>query len=491
MNRKVAIIGAGFSSLSAATSLASKGFEPFVLEKNESAGGRAQKLVANGFIFDMGPSWYWMPDVFEKYFNRFDKSAADYYELVRLNPSYKVFFDHDEILDIPADLDEYKNIISSLQKGAAGALEKFLDQAAYKYKVGINDLVYKPGRSIREFLDPKLLYDIVRMDVLMSFDRHIRKFFHDPRILMLMEFPVLFLGAIAKKTPALYSLMNYADIELGTWYPMGGMAKVVEGMVSLAMVKGVKFHFNETVRKIQIDGKKATHLITDNNEYEAELIVEGADYYHVEQQFLEPNYRSYSKSYWERRTMAPSALLYYVGTRQKLDGIIHHNLFFDADFERHSHEIYTSREWPSNPLFYVSAASKTDDSIAPAGMENLVILIPVSAGLEDNENIREHYFDLVIDRMERKTGSEIRKHILYKKSFAYRDFISAFNAYKGNAYGLANTLRQTALFKPSLKSKKIRNLYFTGQLTVPGPGVPPTLISGQIVADEIIKDIGN
>jgi len=489
--KKAIVIGSGFSALSSATFLASNGFKVTILEKNSSPGGRARKFVEQGFTFDMGPSWYWMPDVFESYFNKFGKSSSDYYDLVRLDPSYKVIFDKEDFLDIPASLAEYKQMLESMEAGSGEKLEKFLGQAGYKYNVGINKLVYKPSRSITEFINLKLLVDMIRMDIFNSFERHIKKFFSHEKILMLMEFPILFLGAIAKNTPALYSLMNYADIKLGTWYPIGGMHRIVEAMVSLATELGVEINLNEAVEKIEVRNRSVQKVITSKNSYDSDVCVAGADYHHVESSLLDPEYRNYDEKYWNTKVFAPSAVIFYLGINKKIKNLLHHNLFFDADFSAHVEEIYKIPSWPEKPLFYTCVPSKTDPSVAPKNSENLFILIPVATGLTDTEKIVTGYFEIIINRLERFTGEDIRDHIIFKKSFSHQNFISSYHSYKGNAYGLANTLRQTALLKPSIKNKKIKNLYYTGQLTVPGPGVPPSIISGEVVATEVISDFSN
>ena len=485
---KVVVIGSGFSGLSTATYLAHHGYDVTVLEKNKTLGGRARQFSAEGFVFDMGPSWYWMPDVFEKYFNYFGKSTSDYYDLIRLDPSYHVVFGKDDVLKIPAKLDNFKLMLEKLEKGSAAKLDEFLKQAAYKYEKGINDLVYKPGRSLTEFMNPKLLFDMFRMDIFSSIYKHVRKYFKNDRIIRLMEFPILFLGALPENTPALYSLMNYADISLGTWYPKGGMYKIIEGMVKLAEEKGVKFITEQEVTGVEVISGEGKKVVTTNNCYVADIVVSSADYEHTDQSILPKQFRNYSKSYWDTRVMAPSSLIFYLGIDKRIDGLAHHNLFFDRDFGPHAKEIYQTPKWPNDPLFYVSATSKTDSTVAPEGMENLFILMPVAPGLEDNEEIREKYYNLIVDRMEHLLGEEIKSHVIYKRSFAHNDFVSEYHSFKGNAYGLANTLKQTAILKPSLKNKKIKNFYYAGQLTVPGPGVPPSLISGHVVAKEIMKE---
>lgn len=488
MDKKALVIGSGFAGLSAAIALASKGFETTIVEKNNSIGGRARQFSESGFTFDMGPSWYWMPDVFESFFNRFGKSVSDYYELIRLDPSYQVVYGKSEEMPIPANMGELEALFESIEAGAGLKLREFLKQAAYKYEVGINKLVYKPGRSVTEFASVKLLADVLRMDVFQSMAKHVRKFFKHPKLIELMEFPVLFLGALPENTPALYSLMNYADMSLGTWYPKGGMFKIVEAMAALAESLGVSIHTNCEVLAINTQGGKVTNVQTIKGDFEADVVIAGADYHHVETKLLKPEDRNYSAKYWESRVMAPSSLLYYVGVKGQLDGLLHHNLFFDTDFAPHAKAIYTDPKWPEKPLFYASLTSKTDATVAPAGHENLFLLIPTAPGLKDTEEIRSKYFDLIVNRMEDITGNSIKDNIVYQRSFAHSDFVTDYHSFKGNAYGLANTLTQTAILKPALKNKRLNNLFYTGQLTVPGPGVPPSLISGLVVAEEVAKE---
>ncbi|RTL57181.1 MAG: phytoene desaturase [Sphingobacteriales bacterium] len=491
MSKKVIIIGSGFAGIATASFLAKDGWKVTVLEKHATPGGRARQLKADGFTFDMGPSWYWMPDVFERYFNHFGKRVEEYYQLERLSPSYRIYWE-DGFTDIPSNYDELRNLFESIEPGTAVLLDKFLSEAEYKYNVGINKLVFKPGQSVSEFIDWEVMKGVFRLDVFTSIKKHIAKHFTHPKLRQLMEFPVLFLGALPENTPALYSLMNYADIKLGTWYPKGGMYSVVNGMYELAKELGVDFRFNENVTQINIRQNAAKEVVTEsNNIYTADVVVGGADYHFVESNLLPAEFRTYTESYWDKKMMAPSCLLYYVGLNKKLTNLLHHSLFFDVPFEIHAKEIYTHPQWPSQPLFYMSASSLTDDTVAPAGCENLVFLIPVAAGLsDDSAALREKYFNIIIERFEKHIGQSVREAIVFKRTFAYSDFLKEYNSFKGNAYGLANTLLQTAVFKPSCRSKKVKNLFYTGQLTVPGPGVPPSLISGEVVAKEIVKAFG-
>jgi len=488
--KKVIVIGAGFAGLSAATSLSQQGFDVTIFEKNKELGGRARKLELNGFTFDMGPSWYWMPDVFENYFSQFNTTVAEQYDLIRLDPSYSVFFSKEDIMRVPANLNEFYALFEKYEPGSSIELKKFLADAEYKYNVSMSDFVHKPSLSIFEFVDLRILNAALKMDLFKSISKYIHKHFKSPQLIQLLEFPVLFLGAKPNETPALYSMMNYADIVLGTWYPMGGMFKLVEAMVNVAKQQGVSIKNDEIVERINIDKGIAKSIVSNGITYEADIIIAAADYHHVEQKLLEPQYRNYSESYWKSRKMAPSSLLFYLGIDKMLNGLEHHNLFFDTSFDLHAEEIYDRPQWPSQPLFYAKCTSKTDSTVAPEGKENLVLLIPIAVNIEDTEEIREQYFNIVIDRMEHLTGQSIKEHVIVKKSYAINDFKNDYNSFGGNAYGLANILKQTAILKPSLKNKKVRNLYYAGQLTVPGPGVPPSIISGQIVAKEIIKKFG-
>ena len=489
MSKKVIVIGSGFAGLSAACHLAKKGYNVTVLEKNEVPGGRARKMEVDGYHFDMGPSWYWMPEVFENFFGHFGKKVSDYYELTRLDPAYKIVFGKNDELTVPAGMKELRELFESYETGSALKLDQFLKEAAYKYKVGMGEFVHKPGLSLMEFADTRVLSSMFRLQMLTSMSAHVEKLFKNEKLRELLKFPVLFLGATPEDTPAMYSLMNYADLELGTWFPKGGMYKIVEGMLALASELGVKVLSAQNVKKIVVNNGKATKVTTESGDFEADIVVGAADYHHVEQHLLDPEHRVYNEKYWDKRTMAPSSLLFYLGVNKKLDNLLHHNLFFDEDFKQHAVEIYKKPIWPSKPLFYACLASKTDPSCAPEGHENLFLLIPTAPALEDKEETREYYYNIVMDRLENLSGQSIRAHVDYKMSYAHSNFISDYNAYKGNAYGLANTLKQTAFLKPKLRSKKVSNLYYAGQLTTPGPGVPPSLISGEVVANEIFKAI--
>ena len=477
------MIGSGFSSLSAACYLAKAGFEVSLYEKNGTLGGRCRQLIKSGFTFDIGPSWYWMPDIFDKFFADFGKKRSDYYALDKLSPAYKIFF-ADEVVTIGDTMDKIAVEFERLEKGSSVHLRKFIKQAQENYDIAINKVVLRPGLSPFELVTPET---IVRVDQFFkTISGQVRKRFKNPKLIATLEFPVLFLGAKPNKTPSFYSFMNYADFGLGTWHPQGGMYEIIKAMQALATELGVQIHTNSPVDKIRVNNGKAIGITIDGRNIDADLVLSGADYHHSET-LLDEDYRQYSEAYWEGKTFAPSSLLFYVGFDKKLKQVEHHNLFFDTDFERHAQEIYDTPKWPTDPLFYVNFPSITDASMAPEDCETGFFLVPIAPNLEDTPELREQYFEIILSRFEERTGETVRNNIIFKESFCVKDFKEQYNSYKGNAYGMANTLLQTAFLRPKLKSGKVKNLFFTGQLTVPGPGVPPSLISGKLVSELIVK----
>lgn len=484
MPKTIHIIGSGFSSLAAACYLAKEGNKVSVFEKNSSLGGRAQQFTANGFTFDMGPSWYWMPDVFESFFADFNKKPSDYYSLEKLNPGYRVFFENETHFDVSEDLNTIISDFEKIEKGSGKKLNEFIENAKKNYEIAIKDLVYRPGESILELITPQTALKIDQF--FSNIKRDVRKKIKNKNLQQILEFPVLFLGAKPSDTPSFYSFMNYADFGLGTWQPKNGFFDVVQAMVKLGTELGVTYHTNAAISKIIVEKNAATGIEINNEILKADVVLSGADYHHTETLLPNEN-RQYSEAYWDKKTFAPSSLLFYVGFDKKLQNVCHHNLFFDSDFEKHAVEIYDNPEWPSEPLFYANFTSLTNKETAPEGCENGFFLIPIAPDLEDTEEVREIYFEKIISRFEHITKQSVRKNIIFKKSFCVKDFKSEYNSYKGNAYGMANTLLQTAVLRPKLKSKKVKNLYFTGQLTVPGPGVPPALISGKLVSQLIKK----
>ena len=512
------VIGAGFAGLAAACHLARGGARVTVVERHDQAGGRARTWSQDGFLFDMGPSWYWMPDLFERFFRTFGHEVADLYDLRRLDPSYRVVWGDvggasparnggprsgldatstlpvgadDPSWDIPAGLPALRELFEGVEPGAGAQFDRFIAETKYIYEAAFTDYLFRPSLSIREFVDPRLVLELSRMRMLRSMATYARSFFRNERLARLVEWPVLFLGAPATRTSAMYGLMGYADMALGTWYPMGGMHRVIEAMVRVAEELAVEFRFDTPVDRILVEEGRAVGVRTSTGEtIRADAVLASADYHHVEQVLLDPPHRQYSPRYWEGRVMSPSSLLYYLGIEGDLGALPHHTLFFDRDLDTHMEAVYTHPSWPREPLFYACAPSVTDPRVAPDGCSNVFLLIPLAPGLEDSDEAREGVFQGVMARLEALVGLPLRERIRVKRSYAMRDFEADYGAFKGNAYGMANTLLQTGPLKPKLRSTKVRGLYFAGQLTVPGPGMPPSLVSGELAARVLLEDFG-
>lgn len=487
MKKKVAIIGSGFSGLSAAAYAAKSGHEVHVFEKHDQPGGRARQFTTEqGFVFDMGPSWYWMPDIMDNFFADFGYKTSDFYDLISLNPQFEMIFS-DEKMNIPENFEDLKGLFETIEKGAGVQLEKFMQSAKYKYEVGMKDFVTKPSHSWLEFVSPKIAKSALKLNLLTNFRSYVGSYFKDEKLRTLMEFPVIFLGALPKNIPALYSLMNYGGYTLGTHYPIGGFYQLVLAMQQVAEKQGAIFHFNKTVEKINTSHNKITSLQINGENITFDTVIASSDYHHTET-LLEERLRNYTEEYWQSRTFAPSSLIFYLGINQTIPNLKHHTLFFENDLDEHIDCIYGEKKWPENPLFYACCPSKSDKVVAPKGKENLFLLMPLAIGIHDDEKNREKYLAEMLSRIEKHTGiADLASKIEYQRSYCVTDFVQDYNAYGGNAYGLANTLNQTAVLKPKMRNKKVNNLFYTGQLTVPGPGVPPSIISGKIVANEITK----
>ena len=438
MSKTINILGSGFSSLAASCYLAKAGHKVTVFEKNSQIGGRARQYKKDGFLFDMGPTWYWMPDVFERFFNDFNKKPSDYYELEKLNPAYEVYFGIGDSAVIPDSLDQIYYLFEKEEKGSSLHLKKFLKQAKNNYDVAVKDLVYRPGVSPLELITPKTINKLNQL--FFDIRSQIQKRFNNPRLIKILEFPVLFLGAKPGNTPAMYNFMNWADFGLGTWHPTGGMFEVIKAMESLAKELGVTFKTNANVEKIKVVNGSVERIVVNGESHNsADVVLSGADYHHTET-LLDAQYRQYSEAYWNKKTFAPSSLLFYVGFNKKLKNVSHHTLFFDEEFDSHAEYIYDTPSWPKDPLFYASFPSISDNAFAPKEKEAATFLIPIASGIEDTEAHREKYFNIIIDRLEKLTNQKLKDEVLFVKSYCINDFVEDYNSYKGNAYGLANTL---------------------------------------------------
>lgn len=486
--KRVVVIGAGFGGLAVACLLQKDGFQVTVVEKNEGPGGRARLYKSKGFSFDMGPSWYLMPQVFVRFFKVFKKKPSDYYTLQRLDPSYRLFFGEKDLLDISKDKAKNRELFESIEPGAGARFDRYLQKAKYQYDTAMAGFIYREYKRLSDFFSLRLAKEGLRLNLFGSLDSYTRMFFSSDRLRKILEYTVVFLGGNPKNTPALYSLMSHVDFNLGVWYPKGGMNAVAKGMETLAKELGVEFFYDCPVDKVLVEQGVAVGVKAKGKVIDADLVVANADYHHAEQHLLEKSHRSYSGKYWRTRTMAPSGFIMYLGLDRKIDNLQHHTLFLEEDWQEHFDEIFNDPKWPKHPSFYVCVPSKTEPDVAPKGMENLFVLVPVASGLSDTSKTRRVMERLIFDRLKAMTGIDVQKHIVTKRLYAHKEFTQDYNAYKGTALGLAHTMLQTAIFRPRHRSKKIPNLYFTGQYTHPGVGVPMVIIASHIVAGEVVKD---
>lgn len=493
MAKKAVVVGAGFGGLSSAALLAKEGFEVTVLEKCEGPGGRARLWEEGGFAFDMGPSWYLMPEVFDRYFSLFGKKREDYWKLRKLDTHYRVFFGGKESATITSDFARTKELFEGFEPGGGERLAAYVANAKYKYDTATSDFLYREYRSVFQFLNKRLMTEGLRLNVFQSLDGYVRRYFTDHRARKILEYAMVFLGASPSNAPALYSLMSYLDLADGVYFPEGGMYAIVEGLVKLCGELGVKIECGVEVTGIKTSGGRAVGVSarrgSDNFDIPAGAVLANADYAHVERELLEPGDRSYGAGYWEKAVLAPSMFIAYLGVDGKVDGIAHHNLYFADDWDAHFSSVFDKPAWPDDACFYLSAASKTDRRAAPEGKENLFLLVPVAPGLSDDDETRERFYEKTMDRVEAVTGQSIRNRIILKRLFSQRDFIGDYHAYKGTALALAHTLRQTAVFRPAMRSKRVKGLYYAGQYTHPGVGVPMALIASEVVAPIVAEGL--
>jgi len=486
-SQSIIIIGAGFAGLSAAALLANAGYKVTVLEKNNLIGGRAQILKKRGFTFDMGPSWYLMPDVFETFFKHFNLDPRNIFKLTRLDPSYRIFFSNTEKIDISSNLKKNIRLFDSLEKNGGDKFKEYLKVAKKYYELSLKHFLYKEYKSYKDFLVREMVEEGKGLRIFDSMDKYVSRFFNSEKIKKILLYSLVFLGGAPKNTPSLYTLMSHVDFNLGVWYPMGGMGKVIQEIANIAKSKGVIIKRNHEVTSLIVENQLVRKIETTKGVFEGDIVVSAADLHHTETNLLIEKYQTYPQKYWDKKTIAPSAFIIYLGLNKKLKNLSHHNLILDNDWEDHFETIFKNPQWPDKPSYYVCVPSITDSSVAPKNKENLFILVPIASGLKDTPAQRKIYYKKIITDLENVSGESISKSIEVKELLSLNDYRDLYNAYKGTALGLSHTFFQSTIFRPGHKSKKVNNLFYTGQYSTPGIGVPMTLISSEILFDEINK----
>lgn len=484
---KIVVIGAGFGGLATAALLAKEGHEVSLIEKNRYLGGRAKVQKTLGYTFDMGPSWYMMPDLFERYFALFDKKPSDYYKIQKLEPSYEVFGKTNSLL--MGSSEQTKKSFSRLNSQDAKNLKSYLDNGQHKYEFAKKYYLFNNYRNLSKLPFKSLPY-LLFYNPLRNYDSFVNKYFKDDLIRKTMKFMTVFLGGSPKSISSLYSLLGYADVNLGIWYPIGGFGSIVNAFENINKEYGVKIYKNEPVEEIIIKKSKVLGVKTKNLNMPADIVISNADYHFTERNLIKKQeHRSYKKKYWDNISMSPSAILIFLGINKKIPKLKHHSLFFDSDWQDHFDSI-TDGKIIENPLFYVSTPSKSDDTVSPKGKENIFILIPTPSGVKPTKEQTNKIFNNVIQRMEKTLNTSIKDHIEVKiiKDAAY--FEEEFNSFKGSSFGASHTTKQSAILRPKLKSNKVKGLYFVGQYTNPGTGVPLVISSAELIRDYINEDYG-
>ena len=483
----VTVVGGGFGGLSTACYLAGDGADVTLLEQHDELGGVAGRIETDGFRIDTGPSWYLMPDTFERFFGHFGRRPEQYYDLTRLDPHYRIFWKDGDRVDVPDDPEAIAELFESYEDGAGDAFRSYLDEAERAYGIGVEEFVYRDRSRLRDCLDPRLLRAARGVTLMDSMSEYVGDHFDHPKLRQLVQYTLVFLGGAPHNTPAIYTLMSHVDFNLGVYHPTGGIASVVDGMAELATELGVEIETGEGVTGL--DPKQgAIDVGTASGRHRADTVVANANPYHVERDLLPEGRSEYGESYWDSRTYAPSAFLMYLGVEGDAEPLEHHTLVLPTDWDAHFESIFEDPAWPEDPAYYVNVPSRTDPTMAPEGHEAVVVLVPIAAGLDDDERTRQRFREQVIDDLEAHTGADLRDRIALERTACVSDFGSRFGAPRGTALGLAHTLRQTGPFRPSIRSSTADSLYYTGSYTSPGIGVPMCLVSGEHTASAVRED---
>lgn len=490
-NQSVIVIGGGIGGLATAAMLAKSGHSVTLIEKNDKLGGRANYFEAEGFRFDMGPSWYLMPDVFEHFFELMGEKVEDHLTLQRLDPSYRIAFrDTGKVVDMSSNLAKDRLTFDDLEPGSGDALAKYLDGSKYQYDVAIKYFMYKNYDSVLDFLNRKTMVEGRRLHVFEKMHNYVSRYFKTDMVQKIMEYQLVFLGSSPYNTPALYNIMSNIDFNMGVFYPEGGIYAIITALKNIGEKHGVVFKVNSPVTEIMTSGNKATGVKLENGEtLSADIVISNADIHHTETKLLPAEARSYTDKYWEKRTLAPSAFIMYLGLKTKVPSLVHHNLGFCGDWKQNFKEIFDDPKYSEDPSYYVCAPSRTDATVAPEGQENLFVLVPAAPGVKPTDEEKEAYgrriLDLIADDFD---IPNIHEQIIFKRIYTAQDFETDYNSLGGSALGLAHTIKQTAIFRPNNVSKKLPNLYYVGANTNPGIGMPICLISAELAYKRIIGD---
>ena len=482
--RSVAVVGGGIGGLSAACYLADDGADVTVVERHERLGGVANRIERDGYTFDTGPSWYLQPEVFERFFGQFGHEPGDFYDLDFLDPKYRVFWTDGDRVTVPADREGVREVFESYEDGAGEALDEYLERAREAYDLGMERFVYEDRARLRDMLDLDVVRSGRALPLLRTMDDHVKRYVDHPKLRQLLEYTLVFLGGSPYNTPALYSMLSWADHGLGVAHPEGGMYSVVQALEELGSELGVEYRTDTEVHAVR--GERGAFTIeTDGGPVAADLVVCNAPPAAADRELLPPGERL--RDDWDDATFAPSAFMLYLGVEGDVDPLAHHSLVFPTDWDDHFDAIFEDPRWPTDPAYYLSVPSQTDDTVAPEGGNTVVVLVPIAPGLDDGPEAREQYRDAVLDSLATDTGVDLRDRIVVEAEACVSEFARRYDRPQGTALGLAHTLRQTGPLRPAHRAGP-DGFYLVGADTTPGIGVPMCLISGEHTAAAVRED---
>lgn len=484
MNKSVLVIGSGIGGLGTACLFAKKGYQVTVVEKNPNLGGRANVFEAEGFRFDMGPSWYLAPDIFEHFFELMGENVSDHLDLVRLSPSYRIFFrNNGDKVDITSDIEKDTQTFETIEPGSGEKLRAYLRQSEYQYNVATQHFMFKNYDSIFDFLNKRVMTEGQKLSVFAKMHNFVSRFFKTKKLQQIMEYTMVFLGTSPYEAPALYNLMSHMDFNQGVFYPQGGFYELINALANIAKKNGAELRTNSEVAEIIVEEGKAKGVRLSNGEVlNADIVISNADMHFTETKLLADKDRTYKEKYWKKKILAPSAFILYLGVKEKLPSLIHHNLLFSEDWRKNFDDIYKDPVLPDEPSLYICCPSVTDPTVAPDGKENLFVLVPIASDLFVSEEKKQEYADKIITLIEKEMDlPDLRQKIEFMRIYTADNFLADYNSYKGTALGLAHTLWQTAIFRPNNYSKKVKDLYYVGAGTNPGIGTQICLISAELV----------
>lgn len=487
---KVIIIGAGIGGLATANLLAQDGHEVHVFEKNDYLGGRAGRFEKDGFIFDTGPSWYLMPEVFDAYYKLLGTSAGQELDLIKLTPAYKVFSGTEAPITITGDLERDGLTFENIETGAGEQLKRYVAESKQTYRTSLDHFLYSNFENKAALLHKEILKNAGQFTKLATtpINKYVEQYFSNPRLRQIMEYPMVFLGSSPFSAPALYSLMSALDFDEGVFYPKGTMYSIVESLVGIGERLGVTYETLAPTVEIITQGGRATGIRLENGSVEtADIVISNADLHFTETELLKPNDQSYPEKYWAKKEASPSALLMYLGIDGKVPEFEHHTLLFADDWKGNFDAIFNTKTVPKPASLYISKTSQSD-ATAPEGKENIFVLVPLPAGIALSETETETLADSYLEQIRASTGVDLKARTITRTLFGPNDFSAKYNAWQSTMLGPSHKLAQSAFFRTPNKSKKVKNLYYVGASTVPGIGVPMCLISAQLVAERIEKE---